>query len=757
MGCSGALMNATNNFRLWGCIYLTLLVGALAEVRSHAQPSDHLRSDFWNPLMQGGYAGFVNAAVVNNGVVYIGGGFQYLVPDPPTAGFVVDINFGGRALAYPEVDGSIYAAAPDGVGGWFIGGHFEAVAQVPVSNLANIRSDMTVDQDWKPNPNDLVKDLVVSGDTIFVIGDFTEIGGLPRRAIAALATSNAAVRAWDAQPNTNASISSVAVWNGIVFVGGSFTSIRGEPRRSLAALDAVTGQVLDWVPQLEEAFVAGTLYFPQVLSLVVLHNKVYFGGYFSAVNGQPRNSLASVDARTGELLSWNPDAAFQDFGILVPPTIMQLLAQCDTIYVVGGLVSISGVSRSFTAALNPETGRAYPWDPKPDQPILGLAATANTVFVIGMFENIGGQPRKNIAALDAVTGQALPWSLDLPNPFQAPRIWYPIPLAISGSQLFVGGNLTAAKQVPRSGLAALNTVAGLPTEWNSHTDGNAYAMVLSGDRLYVGGDFQHVAGQPRGLLAAVELDTGQPTSWNPELYNLLKTEEPDSSFESVWSMVVTNNTVYVSGYSAVDNPYKPMHFVAAVDAISGRVLWKTEADDNVEAMVFHGDELYLGGSFLHVGGSLSDLTNDFGGFIFQGGEPRNGMAALDATTGQVTAWLPGFVVNPFQVLHYLNRVSTLLISEDILYVGGRFTVSEDPLRRDLAAQDLITGQISAWNPGILRSDDIYWGVESMAKSGGNLYVSGSFTNIGGQARDGLAAVDLMTGKISLVRLAGPSQ
>ena len=264
---------------------------------------------------------------------------------------------------------------------------------------------------------------------------------------------------------------------------------------------------------------------------------------------------------------------------------MQLLAQCDTIYVVGGLVSISGVSRSFTAALNPETGRAYPWDPKPDQPILGLAATANTVFVIGMFENIGGQPRKTSP-------------LSTPSPVKrCPGAWIcPIlsssqdlvsyPTGNFGQPAFVGGNLTAAKQVPRSGLAALNTVAGLPTEWNSHTDGNAYAMVLSGDRLYVGGDFQHVAGQPRGLLAAVELDTGQPTSWNPELYNLLKTEEPDSSFESVWSMVVTNNTVYVSGYSAVDNPYKPMHFVAAVDAISGRVLWKTEADDNVEAMVF---------------------------------------------------------------------------------------------------------------------------------------------------------------------------
>ena len=90
------------------------------------------------------------------------------------------------------------------------------------------------------------------------------------------------------------------------------------------------------------------------------------------------------------------------------------------ICVVGGLVSIGGVSRSYAAALNPETGRAYPWDPKPDRPILGLAATADTVFAVGLFENIGGQPRKNIAALDAVTGQALPWSLDLPNPFKLP-------------------------------------------------------------------------------------------------------------------------------------------------------------------------------------------------------------------------------------------------------------------------------------------------------------------------------------------------
>ncbi len=196
-------MNASNNCRLWRWIFLTLLVGALGEVRSHAQPSDHLRSDFWNPLQQGGYPGYVEAAVVNNGVVYIGGGFQYLVPDLPTAGFVVDINFGGRPLAYPEVDGFIYAVAPDGVGGWFIGGDFDAVARVPVLNLAHIRSDMTVDQDWTPKPNGGVNGLAVSGDTIFVNGSFTEISGLPRRALTALATSNAAVRAWDAQQDTN--------------------------------------------------------------------------------------------------------------------------------------------------------------------------------------------------------------------------------------------------------------------------------------------------------------------------------------------------------------------------------------------------------------------------------------------------------------------------------------------------------------------------------------------------------------------------
>ncbi len=520
----------------------------------------------------------------------------------------------------------------------------------------------------------------------------------------------------------------------------------GQPRHGLAALDAVTGLALDWSPQLEVTGTAGSSPEPSVYSLAVLHNKVYFGGSFSAVNGQPRNSLASVDARTGELLSWNPDAAFQDLGILGLPGIMQLLVQCDTIYVVGGLVSIGGVSRSFTAALNPETGRAYPWDPKSDGAILGLAATANTVFAFGMFENIGGQARKNIAALDAVTGQALPWSLDLPNPFQAPRFWTTIPLAISGSRLFVGGNLSAAKQVPRSNLAALDTVTGLPIEWDPQADRHVFAMALSGNRLYVGGDFLHIAGQPRGLLAAVELDTGKPTSWNPELYNLLKASEPDSTLDWVRSLVVTGNTVFASGFSLFDSSNREIHYVVAVDANSGRVQWKTEADSGIESIAFHGDKLYVGGSFLHIGGSRTKLTNVIGDFIFQGGQARNGLAALDATTGQVTAWLPSFVVSPFQVINYV-AAKALVISENFLYVGGVFIgLGTNSWRRDLVALNLVTDQISDWNPEFQRSDDKFLGVESMAKSGDALYVSGSFTNIGGQARDGLAAVDLMTGK-----------
>ena len=78
---------------------------------------------------------------------------------------------------YPAVDGTVDAAAPDGLGGWYVGGSFKHVARVARSNLAHVRADGTLDG-WDPGADNVVRALAVNGSTVYAGGAFA--GGLAR-------------------------------------------------------------------------------------------------------------------------------------------------------------------------------------------------------------------------------------------------------------------------------------------------------------------------------------------------------------------------------------------------------------------------------------------------------------------------------------------------------------------------------------------------------------------------------------------------
>jgi hypothetical protein len=96
-----------------------------------------------------------------------------------------------------------------------------------------------------------------------------------------------------------------------------------------------------------------------------------------------------------------------------------------------------------------------------------------------------------------------------------------------------------------------------------------------------------------------------------------------------------------------------------------------------------------------------------------------------------------------------GRVSAIVRAGDHLYLGGSFTQLTDKggttvARNNLAAIDANTGEIvSDWNPNPNGS------VRAMALSedGTRLYIGGTFTNVGGLARNRLAAVDSVTGTV----------
>jgi len=75
------------------------------------------------------------------------------------------------------------------------------------------------------------------------------------------------------------------------------------------------------------------------------------------------------------------------------------------------------------------------------------------------------------------------------------------------------------------------------------------------------------------------------------------------------------------------------------------------------------------------------------------------------------------------------------------YIGGDFWRIGSQARSDLAHLDRDGRVDAAWHPG---ADGR---VESLARSGRTLYLSGSFRHVAGSARPGVAAVDTITGRL----------
>src|SRR5262245_35698903 len=128
--------------------------------------------------------GAVNSIVRDGGTIYIGGSFTYVGP-ATGGGVTIDASTGAVQQPYLKVIGSVLAVAPDGSGGWYLGGEFSAIRGQARSNLAHVDSSGNLTP-WNPGANNKVLAIAVSGGTVYAGGGFTNIDGEPRNLIAAI-------------------------------------------------------------------------------------------------------------------------------------------------------------------------------------------------------------------------------------------------------------------------------------------------------------------------------------------------------------------------------------------------------------------------------------------------------------------------------------------------------------------------------------------------------------------------------------------
>jgi len=182
---------------------LTLLAVVAIAVPSAGlgAPADSVRREILHDLWVTN--GTVNAIARSGNRLYVGGTFSRVGPAAIMGGGSVGLDpRTALSIGLPAVFGNVRAVAPDGAGGWYIGGEFDAVGGEPRANLAHILSNRTLSS-WNPGANGTVWALAIQGSIVYAGGEFTSAGGQGRSNLAAIdaVTGDAANMAADVDMN----------------------------------------------------------------------------------------------------------------------------------------------------------------------------------------------------------------------------------------------------------------------------------------------------------------------------------------------------------------------------------------------------------------------------------------------------------------------------------------------------------------------------------------------------------------------------
>ena len=123
--------------------------------------------------------------------------------------------------------------------------------------------------------------------------------------------------------------------DGVLWVSGDFREVAGQPRAGLATLDPATGALL---PETVRFQLAHPFVKPSFRILAAEGDQFVVAGDFTSVNGLPRQGLAILDFRTGEVLSWNPLTGNEG-------RIESVAVTTNAVYVLGRFYEIGGVAR----------------------------------------------------------------------------------------------------------------------------------------------------------------------------------------------------------------------------------------------------------------------------------------------------------------------------------------------------------------------------------------------------------------------------
>ncbi|MBP6302597.1 MAG: T9SS type A sorting domain-containing protein [Bacteroidia bacterium] len=710
----------------------------------------------------------VNSIVADKNIVYLGGNFTTLAST--TRNRIAAIDTSGSLITSfnPNSNGVVNVLSKQG-SYIYVGGNFTNIGTQSRKSLAAIDSatgnasifNLNLSTGTTTNPS--VYSICKSGNMLMGSGVFSTVMGQSRDGVFMYDLQTNVVYPWN--PNhagTGGSILTISAVSGSpIFIGGSDSLIGGFLRNGLIKYNEQTQTVYVWNPVLFSSTGA------RVNTLLIKDTSIFIAGVFSRAGGQNRDGIAVFNHTNSNLSPWNPSLTGE---------IYTLYLNNDTLYAGGGFGYFNGATRYNIAAINSTTFSNYAWNPTVSGSVNAICAKGNKLYIGGGFTSINSGTRYGFASFS--NGLS---TLDAYNPLNAGAIVNDI--SANGNNVYVAGDFTSYNSVTRADFVAFNSVNNILSGWNPNGVGTAYAIACQDSMVYVGGNSTYLGYQsPRNNLASLDLNTGELTSWNPNLNG------------AVNGLTIYNGSLYIGG-SFTTFSGTTRNRIASVDLSSLSLRnWDPNANSTVGMIRCHNGLVYALGSFIGIGGqtryylaALDSSTGNAttwnpnpsasisgihfmgnnaivsGSFSTIGGSTRYGLASIGLNTGTASSWAPLNSAPAYAKVHFY-RDTTLLITNSTAIVGvdtstgvmktmysiGSYAtsyVSWDSSIFFFGSFNTSTNKfISLLDPTFTKRTD--WeplpdgNISSMCLFGKKAYLGGSFLNIGGIVKRGLACFDL---------------
>ncbi len=496
-------------------VLAALLLVTATGVRLAAEPSATPR---WDWLLDG----LVNGTTRIGNTLYAGGTFTTAAPSSGALSrfFQLSPTTGAALPGSPEVNGGVRAIAPDGAGGYYIAGTFTNIGTAGPTfrggpspqRTAHVLANGSVDAVFQPQYGGEVAGMLRVGPSLVVFGRLFIDGGTSARALLAVNPVTGALSPW--VPAIPGYVGHVTAANGVLYV---LTWDAAQVRR-VSAFEVTTGAAL-WTSAAlpststlaqggDGIVVAGSrvvvgldrLYSLDpgtgvidaawggpagasgtwTTALAVSGSTIYVAGRFSPFHGQARANLAAVDASTGAVLPWNPQASaeFSHMGVSSSGSVFVAADEALLVH------RVNGEARRAAVFEIDASGMVTPWESQALFRVSAfhVASTSTPVFGALYVPTTGTATRAALAGFDTTTGALLPNTPTLTNAGFRPSVGA---LASLGPTLFMSGAFDTVNGQPRVNLAAVDTATNTVLPWPAAGVPAATAIVLAhGDWVY---------------------------------------------------------------------------------------------------------------------------------------------------------------------------------------------------------------------------------------------------------------------------------